>query len=428
MSEHFPVIHEQLEQEPASMLEHLGDTELTIFNITGTADELRQKCPHDFTPEQADRFLAKVAEQNGVAVPEKFQHYLVEKPKPEETQQSKPEIVAAVVAAKSKVEPKVTIEQPVIVDETPEVPEVSYPSAPQVRVPSEPEEVNSTDSPVASVEAAPEAVIVKKPKAPVIVQSVSLKIEKPTPVPTVETEVIDNPETETKKLQFEILPFAEGQIEQATESFDLQETSELTLPLQLDRIVVEAPAEGEVVVDAVPQDVRVEAVKVIEALPPVSPMIEAAPVIVELDEEVQAVILDIIETAPPEVSEPMQELMETIQAITERLELLVQTERHDSEEAMQIEAVLGEYFEQLYQLAGKQLEEPERRRIIFSIRARALVEAGEEAEEYIDESMRERLYDENAGSGSGSASLYEQTTKLARFIMHIGGLHLQLAS
>jgi hypothetical protein len=81
-------------QEPR-LFDQFAETEVTVFGITDTLQNLILMCPvpaEQLLPEDVDRFTATVLQEAGIEVPPEFAH-LVE-PKPDAAEQSKPEPAA----------------------------------------------------------------------------------------------------------------------------------------------------------------------------------------------------------------------------------------------------------------------------------------------------------------------------------------------
>jgi hypothetical protein len=188
-------------------------------------------------------------------------------------------------------------------------------------------------------------------------------------------------------------------------SFDSGE--ELILPS------VEADATGNLL--SIPAETE------IQEQPPVAKIVFSA-----LPAAVEIIYTEVLAEMEPVAIEQLTELVETIELVAGRLQVLVASERGDGEEATQIEAVLEVYYEELCSLLGLPVELIEQRKFIANIRSNSFMRVLEQTfDTPIDESMREMKRDVS-GSGHALPVLVHQTANLTRFVMKLRGLQPSL--
>ena len=148
-----------------------------------------------------------------------------------------------------------------------------------------------------------------------------------------------------------------------------------------------------------------------------------APILRIMPEAVSNAYASASETLTVQETERLTELVESMSLIAERLNLLVTSDRAESEEAVQIEQVLEELYDQIHSLLGLQVDETERKKFIAAIRSDVFQQLSTAAFELPADEGTHEFKRVIISQAHQLPVLWQQTVNLTRYIMKLGVNH-----
>ena len=424
---------QQEREQPPSIVEHYGDQIITVFGITGKLKDLIDGCPvpaDQRSPADNERFAANALGSNGVVVDEKFAHWLSPKSKTED--EAKPKLQEK----PDKSEPLLPKTLPPPVKAQPvaqqnEKPRVALDDA--LNVARRAAELLEQEQTVKAKQVVSKVELSKtKPKdakLPKIVERTIQAIDEPSPVLISTKNVIELESQEEQPVVEKQWPaeaveqlgklYQEAAAEVAAEQITDEMLAELLETEVMDNeffgqelVLPTVAEEGELNMLSI-DETQIEHVEQTEQPVPLK-LVQILPAEV-------AVAFDVaIETFEPEAAAELTELVQTMTLVAERLQVLVTTERQDSPEAIQIEQVLEEYYDQLCELIGIVVDADERLKFIAAIKSDVFQKTVSEAFELPEDAGTHEFKLGMLGQAYQMPVVLQQALKLARFIMNLG--------
>lgn len=473
------------QERQASLFEQNADEILTLFGKTGTLRELLDECPvpaAERSFEANERFTAQALELNGKKISDQFAHLRSEKQPEKSEKTEKPEVAEPKRAETKQAELKKTeasaAEPPKTVRSAPErlLDELEATNEPIAQAedsvpvietlvtareePREPlvraqhveilaEQIErmrelTHEHELVKRETVPLQPVVTKPEVEpmeqtaVVLQPEMNQAMESTVEPTVMMHVETASDSEVQPLEpaATVVEYVAALYEKAVaevaeetevnyevESLDMSELIAEILGIPSEELQTQEPAI--MTLPSTPEDSILNTLSIqtkeAEHMPD--------PVVAFVKPDILAVVpapltetyTEQLMSLPAEEAEPLQELVETMALIAERLQFLVADAREASPEAIQIEAVLEEYYDELCDKLSVPVDAEERRQFIATIRIGVVPEAPEAelalAED--DEGTHEFKHGMLAQTHQLPVLLH-QTINLARFMISMG--------
>lgn len=386
-------------QEPR-LFDQFAETQVTIFGITGTMQDLLVLCPvpaDQLTPETIDHFAANVLQEAGIEVPPEFAHLVEPKPEAAEQPRSEPKaekpkipdvIVAAEAARQQRETPqdfKTTLpelsddglyrlqqlmaaqiaaqqfeantEKPALINKTAEKTETkeipARPKTPVIPKLAVVKLLRKETTPIAAAEVREIPVIDQAASTPEITQDEADEADSQALRHEIEAAVLladPEPQDEALKMLDTEVAWDISPVELEFEKRELADEIGLHEPMIEDEAWIQElflplPVEAYQEQSTTPEKILHSITENREITPKV---IEQTECLLEVvPESVQEILAEFLEVSDPEQVEAAQEMVINIAVMADRLHELATTDKLEGEEATQIKQLILEQYEAL---------------------------------------------------------------------------------